>query len=418
MNSNRFSNTFYGYYIIASFVLILAFIHGLHASYGVFFNSLQEEFQCSRAAISGAHSIGFLIGGFAAIILGRLSDRIGPRIILTIAGIVSGLGYFLMSQMSSLWQLYLFYGLIVNIWPMAADVIALTTVARWFVKRRGFASGLVKAGTGIGIMVMPILGSFLISTQGWRTTYIIISILLVACIIPVSQLLRRDPSLKGLTPYGVEQDQSSDLIMGGYSFKEALHTKQFWMICVTMLSIWFCANSLIVHLIPHAIDSGVSPSSAAKLLSILGAVSIAGRIGVATLSDKIGLRKSLLGCFILTLLMLSWLYFSSEYWHLLLFVLIYGFGHGGFFALISPLLAKMFGTKALGSLFGIVTFFSCVGGAIGPLILGMVFDNTGSYKLGFLTLITIVGIGFSLVLLLKPVKNISTGHFQPYVQTL
>jgi len=118
------------------------------------------------------------------------------------------------------------------------------------------------------------------------------------------------------------------------------------------------------------------------------------------------------------LLMLSWLYFSSEYWHLLLFVLIYGFGHGGFFALISPLLAKMFGTKALGSLFGIVTFFSCVGGAIGPLILGMVFDNTGSYKLGFLTLITIVGIGFSLVLLLKPVKNISTGHFQPYVQTL
>ncbi len=405
MNNNRFPHVFYGYYVIASFILILTFIHGLHASYGIFFNSLQEEFQCTRAAISGAHSIGFLIGGFSAIILGRLSDKIGPRIILTIAGIISGLGYFLMSQMSSLWQLYLFYGLIVNIWPMSSDVIALSTVARWFVKRRGFASGLVKAGTGLGMMLMPILGSFLIYTQGWRMTYFIISILLVACVVPLSQLLRRDPSLKGLTPYGVEQGLVSDSIKGGYDFKEALHTRQFWMLCVTMLTIWFCANSLIVHLTPHAIDSGFSPSRAARLISILGGVSIAGRIGVATLGDRIGLRKALLGCFILTLLMLSWLYFSSEYWQPVLFVLIYGFGHGGFFALIVPLLAEMFGTKSLGSLFGIVTFCATVGGAVGPFLLGMVFDNTGSYKIAFLILIAIIAIGFSLVLLLKPVKK-------------
>lgn len=405
MNNNRFPHVFYGYYIIAAFVLILAFIHGLHASYGIFFNSLLEEFQSTRAAISGAHSIGFLIGGFAAIILGRLSDRIGPRIILTFAGIVTGLGYFMMSQMTSLWQLYLFYGLIVNIWPMSADVIALSTVARWFVKRRGFASGLVKAGTGLGMMLTPLLASFLISTQGLRTTYFIISIILVACVVPLSQLLRRDPSLKGLSPYGVEQDLASDSIKGGYSFKEALHTKQFWMLCITMLTIWFCANSLIVHLTPHAIDSGISPSMAARLISILGGVSIAGRIGIATLGDRIGLRKALLGCFILTLLMLSWLYFSTEYWQFVLFVLIYGFGHGGFFALISPLLAEMFGTKALGSLFGIVTFCSTVGGAVGPLILGMVFDNTGSYQIGFLILIATIGIGFSIVLLLKPVKK-------------
>jgi len=405
LNKSRFPHVFYGYYIIASFILILTFIHGLHSSYGVFFNSLLEEFQCTRAALSGAHSIGFLIGGFAAIILGRLSDKIGPRIILTVAGIVSGLGYFLMSQMTSLWQLYLFYGLIVNIWPMSADVIALSTVARWFVKRRGFVSGLVKAGTGLGMMLTPLLASFLISTQGLRTTYIIISIILVASIVPLSQVLRRDPSLKGLSPYGAEQDMASDSIGGGYSFKEALHTKQFWMLCGTMLTVWFCANSLLVHIIPHAVDSGIAPSRAAGLVSILGGVSIAGRIGVATIGDKIGLRKALLGCFILTLIMLTWLNFSSEYWQLALFTFIYGFGHGGFFALIAPLLAEMFGTKALGSLFGIVTFCATVGGSIGPFILGMVFDNTGSYQIGFLILIATVGIGFSIVLLLKPVNK-------------
>jgi MFS family permease len=404
LNNNRFSNVFYGYYIIATFIVILAFIHGLHSSYGIFFNSLLEEFQCSRTAISGAHSVGFLVGGFAAIILGRLSDRIGPRIILTIAGIVSGLGYFLMSQMTSLWQLYLFYGLIVNIWPMASDVIALTTVARWFVKHRGFASGLVKAGTGIGMMIVPILGSYLISAQGWRTTYLIISILVVTCVVPLSQFLRRDPSLKGLTPYGVVQGQSSDLIKGGFSFREALHTKQFWMLCVTMFTCWFCANSLLVHLTPHAVDSGFSPSMAARLVSIIGGTSIAGRVGVATLGDKIGLRKAMLGCFVLTLLMLTWLCFSTEYWQLALFAFLYGFGHGGFFALISPLLAEMFGTKALGSLFGIVTFCATIGGATGPLTLGMIFDNTGSYRIAFLILIAVIAVGFFLVLLLKPVK--------------
>ena len=405
MNNNRFSNVFYGYYIIATFIAILAVIHGLHSSYGIFFNSLLEEFQCSRTAISGAQSIGFLVGGFAAIILGRLSDRIGPRIILTIAGIISSLGYFLMSQMSSLWQLYLFYGLIVNIWPMSSDVIALSTIARWFVKRRGFASGLVKAGTGLGMMIVPILGSYLISTQGWRTTYLIISIVVVACVVPLSQFLRRDPSLKGLVPYGVKQGQSSDLIKGGYSFKEALHTRQLWMLCFTMFTCWFCANSLLVHLTPHAVDSGFSPSMAARLVSIIGGTSIAGRIGVATLGDKIGLRKALLGCFVSTLIMLTWLCFSTAYWQLALFAFLYGFGHGGFFALISPLLAEMFGTKALGSLFGIVTFCATVGGATGPLTLGLVFDNTGSYRIAFLILIAIIAVGFFLVLLLKPVNK-------------
>jgi MFS family permease len=315
-----------------------------------------------------------------------------------------------MSQMTSLWQLYLFYGVIVNMWPMPADVMALSTVARWFVKRRGFASGLVKAGTGLGMMLVPIIGSYLIQTQGWRTTYLIVSIAIVTCVIPLSQFLRRDPAMKGLTPYGIRDGHGSDAMYGGYTFREALHTKQFWMLCITMFTIWFCANSLIVHVTPHAIDLGISTSKAAQLISILGATSIIGRVGVATLGDRIGLRRALLGCFVLTLIMLSWLYSASEHWQLVLFVLIYGLGHGGFFALISPLLAEMFGTKALGSLFGVVTFCATVGGAVGPLACGMVFDNTGNYRIAFLILISVIAVGFSLVLLLRPVSQKPVGE--------
>ena len=396
---------FYGYYIVAAFIPILAVIHGFQFSYGVFFNSLLEELQCSRAAISGAYSVGFLVSGASSIILGRLSDRFGPRIILTVGGIASGLGYFLLSQMTSLWQLYLFYGLIVSMWALPADVISLSTIARWFVKRRGFAGGVAKAGSGLGMMLIPMLLSYLINTGGWRSTYLIISIAIAASIIPLSQFLRRDPSMKGLTPYGMEQGETSDTVKGGYSLREALHTKQFWMLCVAMTTIQFIVNSLLVHIPPHAIDLGVSSSKAAQLIAIIGATSIVGRISVPTFGDRFGLHKALLGCFLLALSTLVWLYFSNEYWQLVVFVLIYGFSHGGFFTLMSPLLAEMFSTKALGSLFGILTFCGTIGGAVGPLFLGLMFDNTGSYKIAFLALIAIITAGFSLVLFVKPVRK-------------
>ena len=177
------------------------------------------------------------------------------------------------------------------------------------------------------------------------------------------------------------------------------------MLCIAMSTIQFVVNSLLVHITPHAIDLGVSISRGAQLISILGAVSIVGRISVPTFGDRIGLKRVLLGCFMLALIALLWLYFAHVYWQLVVFVLVYGFSHGGFFSLMSPLLAEMFSTKALGSLFGILTFCGTLGGAVGPFVLGLIFDNTGSYKMAFLILIGIIIAGLSLVLFIKPVRK-------------
>jgi MFS family permease len=309
-----------------------------------------------------------------------------------------------MSQMNSLWQLYLLYGLIVSMWALPFDVISLSTIARWFVKRRGFAGGLAKAGSGLGMMLIPVLGSYLISTQGWRTTYLIVSIIVVIGVLPLSLFLKKDPSIIGLTPYGMEQDKSSDSVKGGHSFSTLIHAKQFWMLCITMLTIQFAVNSVLVHITPHAVDLGASLSKGAQLISILGAVSIVGRVSFPTIGDRIGLRKALIANIILALVMLVWLYFANEYWQLIVFVLIYGLSHGGFFSLMSPLLAEMFGTKYLGSLFGILTFCGTIGGAAGPSVLGLIFDSTGSYERAFLLLIGSLIVSFSLVMFIKPVR--------------
>ena len=161
---------FYGYILVSVAVVIQVIAWGLYNSYGVFFNQLLADFAWPRETISGAFSLAQMVIGVGAIFLGTLNDRYGPRLLMTIGGILAGLGYVLMSQVNSVWQLYLFYGVIVGIGLSGTDVILLSTTARWFIKRRGIMSGVVKMGTGIGIMLIPIITAGLIDSYAWRTS--------------------------------------------------------------------------------------------------------------------------------------------------------------------------------------------------------------------------------------------------------
>jgi len=391
---------FYGYYIAICSVMLLAVVHGTYSSYGAFFNSLQSEFGWSRAVTSGVHSLGFAMSGVGAMIFGRLNDRFGPRRILTAGGIMFSLGYFLMSRVSGTCQLYLTYCLVISMWPSATDVIVLSTTCRWFVRRRGLVSGLVKAGTGIGIMLVPLLASHFISCYGWRTAYTLLALMAIVFILPLVQILRRDPSQKGLQPYGGDAAIQVELSEDGFSFSEAVTVKQFWMLCISLFMVWYCANSVMVHVIPYAIDSDVPSIQAAALLSIIGGSSIVGRIVMGGTGDRTGARKAFAINFCILVGTLVWLFFSTELWQLRTFVVVYGFAHGGFFGLLSPLVAELFGTRSHGALFGMITFWGMMGGAVGPVIAGRIFDVTQSYQPAFLILIIVSSVGLTLSLLL------------------
>ncbi len=193
---------FYGYIIVGAAVGIQIIAWGLYNSYGVFFNQMLAESKWPRETISGAFSLAQLVIGICAIFLGSLNDRFGPRIIMTVGGILAGSGFILISQVNSVWQLYLFEGVIAGIGLSGTDVVLLSTVARWFVKRRGIMSGIVKVGTGIGILVMPIISARLIALTDWRTTLIITGSILFVGVVAGAQLLRRDPARMKLRPYG------------------------------------------------------------------------------------------------------------------------------------------------------------------------------------------------------------------------
>lgn len=396
---------YYGYVVAAAAGVLQIIMWGLFNTYGVFFIPMHNEFGWSRAVISGARSFSMLVWGTTSILLGSLNDKYGPRVIIVVCGCILGVGYFLMSQVNTLWQLYVFYGIIIGIGISATDVVVLSTVARWFKKKLGMMTGIVKVGTGLGMFIMPLAADGLISSYGWRNSYMILGIMGIILVVPISRLLRRDPS-KIQQRLDVEKkvlSSDSQVIQPGLPLYDAIRTTRLWITSIMYLTLWFCVNLVLVHLAPHAIDMGISSAKAAGILSSIGAISILGRLVIGFSSDRIGCRKSMIICCTIFVISFSVLLMAREFWMLILFAIIYGFAHGGYATLISPMVAEQFGLRSHGAILGIIIFFGTIGGAVGPVFAGYLFDVTSSYQSSFLACITLGIVGLALSIALRPV---------------
>ena len=399
------SRYFYGYNIVGASFVIQAMSIGAMFTYGVFFKEFQADFGWSRATISVASSLAFLIMGVVGILAGRLNDRIGPKALMVASGISMGLGFMLMSRLQETWQLYLLWGVLAGIGLSTHDVITLSTVARWFVKRRGMMTGIVKVGTGSGQVLVPPFAVAIIAVFGWRNAYLILGTLTLVTLVAAAQVLRRDPHSIGLLadggshgPYEAANGSGGENMPLSAAFRKP----QFWIICVAEFVAFFCIFIIIVHIVPHATDLGLSLATAVAVQSTFGGVSMLGRFVMGVAIDRIGGKRSLIICFSIFFCGFICLQMAREAWMLFLFAVIYGFAHGGFFTVVSPTLAELFGIGSHGLLFGIVLFSGTIGGAIGPLLAGRTFDVTGNYQMVFLVLSGLAAVGIVLMTLLRP----------------
>jgi len=398
---------FYGYVVaLAAFFTTLVMSWSL-ASYGVFFKPLATEFGWTRAMTAGALSLSLFVFGLLSMVTGRLTDRFGPRLVATVCGSILSLGYLLMSRINDGWQLYLFYGVIIAVGQSGGFVPMMSTVARWFVKKRGLMNGIVVAGIGVGIVIMPPVATHLIATYGWRTSYGIIGIITLVLLIGAAQFLKRDPNQIGHLPDGDSdaKPESTVPVTKGYTLGEALHTRQFWMLCATYFCYGFFVQPIIVHIVPHATDLGISTMTAASILSVIGGLSIAGRIGIGSGGDRIGHKPALVIAFLIAVIAMVLLLVAREVWMFYLFAVIFGFAYGGLIAIESPMTAQLFGLRAHGAILGVVHFHATIGNAIGLPFAGKLFDLNGNYQLAFLVFVGLSGVGLILVSLLRPIKK-------------
>ena len=398
---------FYGYVIVAACFVIQVVGWGIHNSFGIFFSPLVHEFGWSRASVAGAASMSVLVHGMGSVFNGGMNDRIGPRLIMTGCGILMGGGYMLMSGLDRLWEIYLFYGLIVGMGVSGTDVVLLSTVARWFRTKRGIMSGIIKVGTGFGMVVAPLFITLLMKMFSWRTCFFILGTVILIFYVVLAQFLVRDPALKKQYPDNVRPIESTGAgrFEEGISFRGALATRQFWALCLIVLLVVSCTYTIMLHIVPHVIDMGIHPESAATVLATLGGVSIAGRLVMGATGDRIGSKKALMLSIFLLFIALCFLPWAKALWMFYLFAVIQGFAHGGFYALLSPTVAEFFGTRAHGIILGAVIFSTTIGGAIGPFGAGYLFDITDTYRVVFLILAGASLVAFILMATFKPLQR-------------
>jgi len=249
----------------------------------------EKEFGWSRTLLSSCAAIAFFVMGILALIDGRLSDRYGPRIVLSFTGIFYGVGFALISQVSQPWHLVLIFATFIGLGMGTHDVVTLSAVARWFPNGRGLITGLVKVGTALGQMAMPPLAALLIFYYDWRTAVVCLGIL-AAILLIFSALLMVHPEAS-------DQDEILQSAQN-QSVGNARKTGAFKRLCLIQFLFFPTLMTIPTHIAVHGIDLGVNPAKAAFLLTSIGGASIAGRLIIGLFLDHMGSKKAYVACFI------------------------------------------------------------------------------------------------------------------------
>ena len=269
-----------------------------------------------------------------------------------------------------------------------AGIPTMSTIPRWFTKRRGIALGITLAGFGLGGIISPPLAEWLISDYGWQQAYIVLGIISLIAIISLAQFLKHSPQRIGLKPYGendtIADEQSLASGTGGISLKQAFKMSRFWFLGPIETCFFFCVQVVVVHIAAYAVDIKIPAIVAASILSIVATGSTIGRVAMGFMADWIGARRALMACLALATLALIWLIFSREVWMFYLFAIFFGLAWGGMGPSINLITAELFGLKSLGMILAGLTLFGTLGGAVGAPLAGYIFDVTRSYGSAFL----------------------------------
>ncbi len=394
---------FYGYVIvIAGFFVMLAY-SASRSVFGIFFNPMVDEFRWSAALLSGAFSLSIVMDGTLGMVTGRLTDRFGPRVVLVGCGLLAGAGYLLMALVTNLWQLYLVYGIMIGTGMAGIFVPVITDLSRWFTARRNTMNGIALAGTGVGTLVVAPVAYWLISTYSWQKAYIVIGIAFMLLVLVPAQFMRRLPSQRDSArePEPVSQQRRKPAPDSrNYTLGEALRTKEMWLVFCMFFFFGYAAMSVSVHIVPHMINVNIAAGIAATIYAVIGGVNIAGRLLFGWFGDRLGSRQTyLLGLAVIAGSAI-WLLFIHEVWMFYLFAVVWGFSAGGMGSVQTSIVAELFGTKSIGLLFGVCGLGVMIGGSVGPVLSGYLFDVYGNYQVAFIICASFAAAGAMLNLIL------------------
>jgi MFS family permease len=373
-----------GWAVVAGAFAVMFVTFGAAYSYSAFFASLQQAFAASRGDIALSFSIAVPLYYLVGAISGPLADRFGSRAMCLIGVAAAGAGLMLAATATALWQVYVGFGLGLGLGIGFSFVPSIAAVQRWYVRRRGFASGIALSGIGFGTLVMPPVAAGLVAWMDWRSAWAVLGLAILIVGGAAALCIDNAPERHGALPDGGViglGTATSTGLAAGLSLREAVTSRTFMLLYLSLVVIWIGASIPFVHLVPYAEDIGLSHGTAVTIFGLVGIGSIAGRFLLGRAADRIGLRLLLSAVFGGIALMQLWWLASTSAWQLATFAFIFGICYGGFVALYPAITVDYFGGRHAGGIIGVLYTGGAAGSFLGPKLAGDAFDRFGSYSI-------------------------------------
>ena len=380
----------YGWVIVFSSFVSVFLVGGIQSSFGAFIVPLSNEFGWGRASISLAMSISLVVAAASYVLIGRLVDRFGSRIVVIVSSLLVGIVLVLLSIVSDLWQLYLLVGVGVGFAVSGlGQVPNATLVAKWFSRNRTMAMSVLQSSFPLGLVVLVPLAAYIILNFGWRVGWLFFGVVTLATI-PLFFLIlvKNNPSEIDGSPK--DSSLSSSRIRkntAAYGSKihliEAVKTRSYLLLIGVFFFCGLTDIPIFTHFIPFALDLGLSEMVAASAFGLTSGFMLLGTFFVGGISSRFGEKNSLQAVYLIRGTSLILALFVNDFMSLSAFSVIFGFSTFAMMPVTSTWLANNYGTVYFATLWGILQVVHEISAAIGVYLFGFIFEMFGSYYLGF-----------------------------------
>lgn len=385
----------YRWVIVAAGALMTCVAVGAMFSLAVFLEPISTDTGWSRATISSAMTLNFIVMGVGGFGWGAASDKFGARIVVLIGAVLVGLGLVLASYATTPLMFQLTYGVIIGLSASAFFAPMISATMQWFDTQRSLAVSLVSAGVGVAPLTISPFAQWLIHAYDWRSAMLYIGLMSWALLIPAALLVRKAPAPETAATAEMTGDAA------GPTLSQALRSPQFIVLALTFAACCAAHSGPIFHMVSYAIFCGVAPMAAVTIYSVEGLAGLGGRLLFGVLADRIGVKPVLIGGLMVQAFAIAGYIAVSRLGEFYALAVVFGTAYGGVMPLYAVLARDYFGQRILGTVFGAVTMVSSLAMASGPLIGGWLFDNYGNYSWLFIGS-AIVGLGAVAIALAFP----------------
>lgn len=373
----------YGWVIVFAGLIISLCMYGVIESFAIMFKPIAEQFSWDRGTVSVASMISWTSFGVSSLICGRLSDHFGSKWVIIVGGLFFVVGTFLMSQVQSLWQLYVYFGVVLAIGRSATGVPMVALVTKWFVKRQGLALAIAQS-QNVGSAVFAPLAVFLLAHNDWRWSYIWLGVITLI-VLPLSMLMRdKKVESTGTQPTGFTRGEVH-ATTPGMTLGEAMRTRAFWTLNLMVLGCCMCHSCILLHGFNHMTDVGVLESVAARVVMLMAVFGMIGKIVNGLLADRIGAKWAIALFLGLQAVMLPFFIEARQAPSLYSWAILFGLGFGGPMPVYAMLFREYFGTRAIGTILGAFFMVAAIGMGSGGMMGGFLHSEFGDYVVPFLT---------------------------------